>query len=198
MQNLTKDGKQKKPIFGSILKVLCLSLMSICLSICLFSYITICYWIFSTISVWQVLFKKSVTFSQCRLKYIKNISGTFKRTHSNYFPRTWKYFGWNYKFLTIIRCNEFSEAEVRLEGMLHLKLYLFKLTDFRTHPIGVRWLRKSTLVGCLAMCEFITVCKRSYRKVMFSQLCVILFIGGILSEEGTFHMGYTPLPHVSV
>ena len=30
-----------------------------------------------------------------------------------------------YKFLTIIRCNEFSEAEERLEGMLHFKLCIF-------------------------------------------------------------------------
>ena len=30
-----------------------------------------------------------------------------------------------YTFVTLIRCNEFSEAEVRLEAMLHFKLYLF-------------------------------------------------------------------------
>ena len=30
-----------------------------------------------------------------------------------------------YKFITIIRWNEFSEAEVRLEGMLHFKLCIF-------------------------------------------------------------------------
>ena len=30
-----------------------------------------------------------------------------------------------YTFVTVIRCNEFSEAEVRLEGMLHFKLCIF-------------------------------------------------------------------------
>ena len=34
-----------------------------------------------------------------------------------------------YTFVTAIRCNEFSEAEVRLEGMLHFKLYLFIRTS---------------------------------------------------------------------
>ena len=43
-----------------------------------------------------------------------------------------------YTFVTLIRCNDFSEVEVRLEGMLHLKLYLFKLPDFRTHPLVSR------------------------------------------------------------
>ena len=75
------NGKKHKPIFYSISKVLCLTLMSICLSICLFNYITICYSILSTISGWQLPFKKSVNFWQCTLKYINNISGTFKRTH---------------------------------------------------------------------------------------------------------------------
>ena len=95
MQNVTKNGKQQKPIFGSISKVLCLTWMNICLSICLLNYITLCYSIFSTISFCQLPFKKSVIFWQCRLKHIKNISGTFKITHSNYFPRTSKYLGWS-------------------------------------------------------------------------------------------------------
>ena len=30
-----------------------------------------------------------------------------------------------YTFVTVITCNEFSEAEVRLEGKLHFKLYFF-------------------------------------------------------------------------
>ena len=64
------NGKNHKSIFYSISKVLCLTLMIICLSICLFNYITICYSIFSTISGWQLPFKKSVNFSQCLLKYI--------------------------------------------------------------------------------------------------------------------------------
>ena len=48
--------------------------------------------------------------------------------------------------------------------------------DFRTHPIAVTWLRTNTVVCRLLMCEFIIVSKRSYRKVMFSRVCVILFI----------------------
>ena len=99
-----------------------------------------------------------------------------------------------YTFAIPITPNELHEAEVRLEGMLHLKMYLFKFTDFRTHPIGVSWLRRSTVVCPLVMCDFISVCKWSYRKVMFSWVCLILFIEGMLSEEGTFHMGYTPYP----
>ena len=30
-----------------------------------------------------------------------------------------------YTFVTPIKCNEFCEAEVRLEGMLHFKLCIF-------------------------------------------------------------------------
>ena len=43
-------------------------------------------------------------------------------------------------------------------------MYLFKLTDFRTHPIGVMWLRTSTVVCPIVMCDFITVWKWSCRK----------------------------------
>ena len=35
IKNLTEDDEQQKPIFGSTSKVLCLTGMSICLSICL-------------------------------------------------------------------------------------------------------------------------------------------------------------------
>ena len=30
-----------------------------------------------------------------------------------------------YTFVTVIRCNEFSEVEVRLEGMFHFKVCIF-------------------------------------------------------------------------
>ena len=43
MQNVTKDGKQHKSIFYSILKVLCLTWISMCLSECVLNYITIFY-----------------------------------------------------------------------------------------------------------------------------------------------------------
>ena len=65
---------------------------------------------------------------------------------------------------------------------------------FRTHLIGVVWLRTNTVVCRLLMSEFITVCKRRNQNVMFSWVCVILFIGGIHPEEGRFHMEYTLPP----
>ena len=54
--------------------------------------------------------------------YINNISGTLKRAQqllskdANIFRIKAS------TFVTVIKCNEFSEAEVRLEGMLHFKL----------------------------------------------------------------------------
>ena len=84
-----------------------------------------------------------------------------------------------YTFAIPITPNELHEAEVRLEGMLHLKLYLFKFTDFRSHPIGVSWLRRSTVVCPLVMCELITGSKRSCGKVMFLEVSMILCREGL-------------------
>ena len=65
---------------------------------------------------------------------------------------------------------------------------------FRNHPVGVMWLRTSTVVCHILMLEFITVCKWSYRKVMFSWVCVILFIGGCILRTAGSIWDITPSP----
>ena len=44
-----------------------------------------------------------------------------------------------YTFVTVITCNEFSEGQVRLEGMLHFKLCIFwKLQTSEPTPLVSR------------------------------------------------------------
>ena len=182
-----QDGEQQKPIFGCTSKVLCLTLMSIWLSQSLLNYITIFYSIFSTI--WHLLFKKSVSFAQCRLKYIINISGRFKRTHSNYFPRTSKYF----TFVTLIRCNEFSEAEVRHEGMLHFKVCIFLYA--LQNPSHWCYVIKDKHSGVSSSNVTVYYClrKKVQERYVFMSVCHSVHRGDV-SRWGQVPYGIYPFP----
>ena len=97
-----------------------------------------------------------------------------------------------YTFVTVIRWNEFSEAEVRLEGMLHFRLCIFWNlgTSQPTHWCHVIKDKHSGVSSCNVW--IITVCKPSYRRVMFSQVCLILFMGDTSRGEQVPYGIYPP------
>ena len=85
---------------------------------------------------------KSNSVSKIRLKYINNISGDIQEKTEKLLSKDMKIFRIKtYTFVTVIKCNEFCQAEVRLEGMLfHFKLCIFlKLWTSQPIPLVDQW-----------------------------------------------------------
>ena len=126
------NGKQQKSNLDSISKVLCLILMTSCLSECLLNYITIYYSIFiqffPPLHLVRFRFKNQ---TEIYKQYFRDIQEKTDKLLS----KDMKIFRIKtYTFVTVIKSNEYCEDEVRLEGMLHFKLCIF-LKLWTSQPI---------------------------------------------------------------
>ena len=106
--------------------------MTFCLSECLLNYITIYYSIFiqyfPPLHLVRFRFKNP---TEIYKQYFRDIQEKTEKLLS----KDMKIFRIKtYTFVTVIKCNEFCKDEVRLEGMLDLKLCIF-LKLWTSQPI---------------------------------------------------------------